>query len=379
MLEHFTVLDDDTEPKTDLPENLSGKKVLLKCTGGLGDVLITIGAGARHARGADVTACVRGHHRALTSFIEGVDKVYPSQMTNNLEFLKYFDYYIDFAGIFNNRLNLIKGNYYDALESKIGSKGVPGKFTFSSEKNPRWVAIHPSASNPNRVWDEARWGKVALSLRDNGYRVFWLGCKDEFGFNSENIFKLSAYSEDLVYQSMHLSRCGTFLGNDSGFCHVAGLCGVPGYVVFSSTHERDVVSQYSHLHSIDKFTSYDDPTRSLCVSDSKSLEFLDSITVQDVLGRFGIQEVSSASVPTLPKAGQVGVVVAEPLSDDLKRLMPFVDEKYDIVKLDKEENKDFPVISQSGGITYIIRGGEKYRVSVANEFGFMRALREVGR
>lgn len=279
-----------SEPLVELPDDWSCKRICLRFTGGIGDVLMAIGGTAKmlKSRECHVTAAVMPHIRGLAKQLIGVDDTIETTALNSPETRFSFDIVIEFKRVLNHMRSLRAEDYYKLISERVGRTVEPGqlRIEYAPEfhENAQVIALHPGASNPNRRWSEERWEELATKLVARGLFVIWLGPKDEFGFTNERMFKASDKSDCLVDQSKLLASSHFFIGNDSGFCHVAGLLGVPGCVIFSATHPDTVIKHYPLLtgvHAFDKLGI--EPTRSLDVKDSVSLWAADSVLVDEVL------------------------------------------------------------------------------------------------
>ena len=276
-------------PKTPapvMPELVTGTKVALKMTGGVGDVLMAIGGTAykiKEERPTLVTAIVRGYQIPLMKQVIGVDNCIESQEFNRLDLQMQYDVIVNFVSTFNAITELRRGDYYTHVSDRVKREVQRPLFKFKRHRSNGCIYIHPNASNPNRRWNNEKWGALQKELVKLGYVVEWLGTKDEYGYNGYRTVKLSNIDESLLGQAQKLADAAFFVGCDSGFAHIAGILGVPGIVLFGNTHPEDVIRRYPTLEGAHNFYSYDCPTRSLNKDCSKSKKFMESITVEQVL------------------------------------------------------------------------------------------------
>jgi hypothetical protein len=113
------------------------------------------------------------------------------------------------------------------------------------------------------------------------------------GFNAEGISKMSDETEDLVLQAEVLGNCDYFIGNDSGFAHIAGVLNVPGLVLFFSTAAEDVIHAYPRLKGVDVYErSNVKPSRSLSQGCKVAEVAQQAMSVADVLKATGLYSVS---------------------------------------------------------------------------------------
>jgi len=283
----FNYISDMKEPANHYFEGATS--VCAKCFGGVGDVLISIGSTA--AKYGNITAAVKPSQYELIKHIEGVNEVISVTELNSPEVRSKYDVLINFDFTFNTLKTLKGEDYYTLVARKLGEDTVtPGKLLAQKCQTELIAAIHPSASNPNRLWKDSRWDQVAYHLASCGLDVVWLGTKDEYGFNdyTNGIYCLSDTTEDLLGQVQFLAKCSYFLGVDSGFAHVAGLLGVPGKVLFFNTEARHVIARYSTLFGIDAYKG-EVPTRSLDPEDKFSRKYAKDLSVDDVIDELPFQ------------------------------------------------------------------------------------------
>ena len=274
-------------------------RAALRCDGGLGDTLITIGATAKYLEGLryDVTAFVKPIHATALLHLEGVTQVRAVREWDKV--FGTYDLVIDFDQLFVNDTfdGLISKDYYAAVEEKVSEciellePLSPGRFKPQVFPDESYVFIHPGASNPNRQWTNEKWVKLAYGIRDKGYSVFWLGTSDEFGFSDERIFKLSDKTDTLWWQIDKLRQAGLFVGTDSGFAHAAAILGVKSKVLFFSTSPHDVIARYPNASGICGYRN-NNPSRSLRVSDKQAMTARDWLTAGRVLNKLELPLLS---------------------------------------------------------------------------------------
>jgi hypothetical protein len=280
--------------------DLSGKTVALRIKAGLGDALMAVGGSATvlKKKGCLVTAAVPSHHQPMVNNLMGVDYTILHESLDIPSVAARYDHVVDFEGAFFDTEKLRAGSYYKLVGDRLGFDVSPGKFVFESiSRDEKVVAMHPGSSNANRRWDPQKWEELASQFENAGWDVLWLGVAEEFGFSRGRIRKLSDSSLDLVWQSEMLAKCDYFVGNDSGFCHIAGILGVRGCVLFSVTSAEDVIGCYPLLAGVDKYDGELVPTRSMHQDDAMGLRCMAAITVNDVIDRIGLQ---TGIFPVLP-------------------------------------------------------------------------------
>lgn len=291
IMDGFRQFNEVYEPLRKLPSGIAGKRIALRITGGLGDTLISVGACAKTLQYESprvIDAYVKENHIEIVKLLEGVNYVGESKELNDPTKASMYDVVLSFRGVLAGARVIKDGEYYSLVEEFVGRGILTGEFSFRhNPQGKNCVAIHPGASNPNRRWDDSRWEALGDLLLSNGYSLAWLGTKDEFGFDSDRSINISAFDETIVTQSKMLASCDYFIGNDSGFAHIAGMLGVPGLVFFSATHPDNVIARYPNLVGIHNFETLGvTPTRSLRADDEQSRKAMDSITLEQVSSEF---------------------------------------------------------------------------------------------
>lgn len=272
------------EPRARFSENEACERVCLKHTGGVGDVVMTVGGGAVAVKErwpeCEVVAAVRDGQRSLMGAMDGVDGFVDPRSIHRPEVRFKFDVLVDFAGVFNAVYELRRGGYYKLAGERLGIEAGPGRFKCGTDPKPGTVALHAGASNPNRRWPEERWGELAYRLETD---VIWFGTSTDPGWSNDRSVRCCDQSTDLANQLDVLRGCEFFVGNDSGFAHMAGVLGIPGVVLFGVTHPDDVIDRYPTLEGLHNFENYGEPTRSMRIDDERGRALMDSITVDQVL------------------------------------------------------------------------------------------------
>ena len=315
-LEGFRLVKSSKEVLRVIPSNPEGLSVLLRFRGGVGDVLMGIGGVAAALDGkCHVTAAVQSYQIPLIQELVGVDKVLAisslgvtSQETDGEE----IDVRVDFSGVMDGGAvsaedrRLPDEDYYKVVGDRAGVSAIPAKFSFShlpqTVDSRKVVAIHPWASNPNRRWLDDRWDGLASSLVSQGFHVVWLGTPGEFGFNAEHIEKLSDTTSDLLWQCSRLASSHFFVGCDSGFSHVAGMLGIPGTVLFTSTQAKNVICRYPSLRPTEVFARLGlEPSRSFLIDDPVAEQVKLEITESQVLQELGLDANDCTTSKNLSK------------------------------------------------------------------------------
>jgi predicted O-methyltransferase YrrM len=94
------------------------------------------------------------------------------------------------------------------------------------------IAIDPGAGWPTRRWPEERFGELALVLSKLGYQVVQVGSGRQTlaGVTHNMVGRMKL--RDLA---RFLGRCALYVGNDSGYFHVAAAVGCPHVTIYGPT------------------------------------------------------------------------------------------------------------------------------------------------
>jgi ADP-heptose:LPS heptosyltransferase len=104
---------------------------------------------------------------------------------------------------------------------------------------PRFVALHPFASQRDRCVPLVEWVRVAFELHAHDVPVVWIGMSHELEeLRRSFTHPVARYVDRIGDGSLHttaavLSRASLFVGHDSGPLHVAAAFGVPSVGVFA--------------------------------------------------------------------------------------------------------------------------------------------------
>jgi hypothetical protein len=241
--------------------------------GGIGDALIC----SSISTVCPIEMYVKSHQVPLLNEIEGVSAFDIKQRRNP-------DKKLNMEMLFATVRGLRDEEYYGLVEERIGQKVQVPKFKFPAKPRSNRVFLHATPSDVNRRWVPENWTQLAYNLREHGKTVYFLGTKVDFGFTDEKIYKLSDISDDLVWQSKKLST-GLFVGVDSGFCHIAGILGVPGAVIFTNTKPENVVARYNKLRGITPDNFH--PSQICGRYCENSRKYANAITTQQVMDILG--------------------------------------------------------------------------------------------
>lgn len=285
------------EPDVHLPIDWLCKNICIKIVGGVGDTVIVSGlVNALKTKACRVTMAVRPHMMSMVSSVEGVDKVMSAEELNDRSKRGSFDVVLDLNRVFRSGGLIINQDYYTACYDlvKLPLTDIhtsrllfnTEKYTELSTKLPDGgsvIAIHAGSTNPIRRWPDEYWEKLSHMLNSRGCGVLWLGLGDFWRGGPLNV-AAEHVSTDLLDQAMLLHACSYFIGNDSGFAHLAGIMNIPGKVIFSATEPKHVIGRYPKLSAIELFSEMEmAPSRKLTNDDPHALEMMHAIIPEKVL------------------------------------------------------------------------------------------------
>lgn len=281
-----------------LPTSVEGLKILIRCGAGIGDTLVAVGSISKALKdrgAAKVDAATMKHQSELIAKFETVDDSFDAQIVNRPEVKGRYDVILDVSSFpLANSRQLVGKSYYEAAFDKAGLSGLSepsvGNLQISHDPDPKLIGIHASASNPIRRWPEHKWETLGRLLVDAGYEVRWFGTLSDFHVNDHGHEVVAQQSEDLTYQAQRLAECGHFIGNDSGFAHLAGVIGIHGAVIFGACMEPEhVIGHYPTLTDVCKSNTF---SRSVRNDDPESIKALDRVTPDDVVQALALDTTS---------------------------------------------------------------------------------------
>jgi ADP-heptose:LPS heptosyltransferase len=104
---------------------------------------------------------------------------------------------------------------------------------------PKFVALHPFASDRSRCVPLNEWTQLAFALKGRGLSILWIGTPSELDELRRSFTHPHGYYADqlldggLAVSAAALSLASLFVGHDSGPLHIAGAFGVPVVGVFA--------------------------------------------------------------------------------------------------------------------------------------------------
>lgn len=103
----------------------------------------------------------------------------------------------------------------------------------------KMIAVHPGSSNPSKMWPHEWYAELIGKIKEAyDCDIVLLGAGEEKGLASrikeecpERVHNLAG-TMDIKELVALLSRCGLFIGNDTGPMHMAAAVGVPVIAIF---------------------------------------------------------------------------------------------------------------------------------------------------
>lgn len=285
------------EPLRSLPRDWSTMSVCIEFCGGIGDTVVAASVvPALKEKDCFVTLAVSDHVVPLAECFVEIDSVISAKALNTPNVYEKFDVVVDMTNAITvgNR-EMRAGEFHELMYRflELGSDIRLGTLSFPEKtirkvldrmpRGPR-VALHTGATNPLRWWQKDRWGKLARHLQKSGASVIFLG-QNDFALSDEGLYDWT--HESLLVQAIALSLCDFFVGNDSGFLHIAGNLGVPGVGIFGPTNPDDIAKLYPSIQTVTAHGACDrQPCRTLrneCPNDAECIRNVALDTVVDCL------------------------------------------------------------------------------------------------
>ncbi len=179
--------------------------------------------------------------------------------------------------------------------------------SFAVREEERLIAIHPGAGCPSKQWPLERFVEVAKGFGAQGYRVIFVGGKEDFRVREElskcevqdvrykavkEIIDLSGQTTLLELSSL-LRRCRLLISNDSGPVHVAVASGTPALSIFGRNQRGLSPTRWRPLGPNDRYL-HKDVGCYVCLAHRCNLGF-------ECLGAISVEEVATAAKEMLAK------------------------------------------------------------------------------
>ncbi len=126
-------------------------------------------------------------------------------------------------------------SHYQLDAGRLDAAGLEA----ADELPPRFVALHPFASQRNRCVPLAEWAAMAYELHEQQVPVVWVGMTHELNELRKTVRHPAAWYIDAIGDgslpttAAVLSRASLLIGHDSGPLHLAAAFGVPVVGVFA--------------------------------------------------------------------------------------------------------------------------------------------------
>ena len=130
--------------------------------------------------------------------------------------------------------NIILGTkFMFSIENVTSDNGITIPSYLKHRKNRKVIIIHPTASHFDKTWDKKKFVKLAILLRQKGYKCSFVMTADE---RPEWLFlKKLGFEVPLINNLCDLTwiiyEAYAFIGNDSGPAHLASCLKLPVIVI----------------------------------------------------------------------------------------------------------------------------------------------------
>lgn len=152
---------------------------------------------------------------------------------------------IFFYGLFKKK-NPIFQDGKKLLDKKIGKNLYNLKCNLflknNSTKESNACVIGIGGSGPTKKWPIKNYYKLILELKKNGFDRFiiagGIGEKsdfDELFANLKGIDLFSLCDKSIEESVKEISKASMYIGNDTGFMHISGMCGLKTFGLFGDT------------------------------------------------------------------------------------------------------------------------------------------------
>lgn len=103
------------------------------------------------------------------------------------------------------------------------------------------IAIDPGAGWPTRRWGYQKFEQLALQLKASGYRIIQVGSREEHTLDAAD--EVLVDQLDIRQVARVIGACALFVGNESGYYHMAAAVGTPHVILYGPT--RHTAGPYS--------------------------------------------------------------------------------------------------------------------------------------
>jgi glycosyltransferase involved in cell wall biosynthesis len=274
-------------PALSLPPDWSGKNILIKSYGGIGDCLIA-GVVASTLKTKPCAVAMK----TLQSGVEFAQCLTDVDLASDQINENGYDIFLDLSGFLQESpRKVISGDFYVRAISMAGLSSMGfklptltlGDMSYEMKKalgvNPTdLITIHTDTSAQHKNWPDFKWQGIINKLSEK-FQIAVVGQRDGF----ENTIDMSSFSPREQMLTVRLSKL--FIGVDSCFLHVAGLLRKNAIGLFGPTCASDIVGRYASVDVINSPVECD-CKRSIYARDCKSgFKCMQGITEEMVLDR----------------------------------------------------------------------------------------------
>ena len=233
------------------PLGIAQKRILLRRGGALGDVLFsTVVASTIRSQQSrcSITFACSDWIAPLVRRIPEIDNVVSISDARRPEFIKGFDYFIDFTGVLEGNSAAKNTDYFQLHLERAGIEGwplvMPNFKLPSGSKN--YLAIHVGGSNDKKKWPISHWNALIKDLEMRSVRFVLLGdggdCHPDVSDPQSDLIG----STDIVEACKIVAGAALFVGTDSGLLHFAGMNGVPTFSLWGAFNPLLTIPNYDN-------------------------------------------------------------------------------------------------------------------------------------
>ena len=138
-----------------------------------------------------------------------------------------------------NCMNFCKNRLKLNGVEKIPHFTPPTQLNLTFSKYPKRIVIHPFSTRHHKNWPLAKFIKLAIKLKKNGFDPVFISSSDErpkLFKELKNTFPAPLFS-NLSELAAYTYESKLFVGNDSGPAHLASVLGIPTIVIIY--HKRN--------------------------------------------------------------------------------------------------------------------------------------------
>ena len=239
------------------PNELLDKRILLRRSGALGDVLFVASVASTirsQQKGCVIDLACPEWIMPLVRRISDINRVVSSGESRKEAIWSKYDFLVDFGGALERDERAKYVDYYKLHLEHAGADRWPLVFPqFSYPKGSKnYLAIHVGGSNAKKKWPLAHWEELLDGL-DRRYISYVL-----LGDGGDDHPRCANSSSDLIGSTDLEDACkivygsALFVGTDSGLLHFAGMVGIPTFSLWGAFDPMLTLPNYretSHVRS----------------------------------------------------------------------------------------------------------------------------------